>query len=155
MRQAADNDHVHLWYTDHCYTQISDNPDDFMSITLLMHTQSSKRRQINTCYYGVAPFKKWQLCSPPDLESISGIVATVWDQQRNTLIILSYLSEAKITVRRFSEGFSLHKEKAFPEFHFPDTTFFPVGMFMYPSTYYLYVYGSQITKQFMPPCSKT
>ncbi|XP_059505396.1 cation channel sperm-associated auxiliary subunit beta-like [Stegostoma tigrinum] len=146
---TSGSERVRLWFTHYCFTENTDNPADFLSLTMTTFTFTSELRKINTCFYGTSPFKEWKMCSPPHTEYIPDIITALWDQQRNTLIILSYLAlsskfRAKVTLRKFNEDFTLRKMKAFPEFYFSDEHFLPNGMFMYPNTYTVYVFGSQV-----------
>ncbi|XP_078263134.1 cation channel sperm-associated auxiliary subunit beta-like [Rhinoraja longicauda] len=49
-----------------------------------------------------------------------------------------------ITVWKCDKDFNIIGMKAFQQFYFPDLEFFPTGLFVYPTMYYLYAYGSQV-----------
>ncbi|XP_069771575.1 cation channel sperm-associated auxiliary subunit beta-like [Narcine bancroftii] len=128
---------VQLWHPEQCFAQKTDTTE-YLSIT-----ENTLQNDVKSCRYSTSPFKRWNFCFPPK-NDILGIIATTWDNQRNTIIVLSMQTRTLISVWKLDKNLNIMDMKAFQEFYFPDLSFTPTGIFLYPTMYYLYVYGSQI-----------
>ncbi|XP_055497174.1 cation channel sperm-associated auxiliary subunit beta-like [Leucoraja erinacea] len=126
-----------LWHTEECFAQKTDM-SEYISIT-----EFTPHNNLRTCRFSLNPFKIWNSCLPPVIPLV-GIIATIWDNQRKTIIILSFQTKVAVTVCKWDDDFNILEIKAFQQFYFPDPEFSPTGLFLYPTMYYLYAYGTQV-----------
>ncbi|XP_059579159.1 cation channel sperm-associated auxiliary subunit beta [Alligator mississippiensis] len=133
------------WYNVQCLANQGSYEVDYISLSF---KQDKTLSQVSTCFYSYDPFKEWYSCLPyrtQDTKKFSGrVVAFLIDYQQDTAVaLITIQNKAKVSVYKITDH-KLHTRTKFPSFWFPDTKFFPTGMFFHPNSHFLYVYGNQV-----------
>ncbi|XP_052594218.1 cation channel sperm-associated auxiliary subunit beta-like [Peromyscus californicus insignis] len=135
-----------LWYNEKCFANRESFEVDYVTITFDRNRTLSES---SSCFYSKEPFLHWLPCLPSTFKSarfLPHVVTFLIDQETKTGIYLFHNQNSKRTSVSVSvlKNDIPNSQPKFPNFQFPSSFSYPVGMVFHPRSHFLYVYGNQV-----------
>ncbi|XP_052594160.1 cation channel sperm-associated auxiliary subunit beta-like [Peromyscus californicus insignis] len=135
-----------LWYNEKCFANRESFEVDYVTITFDRNRTLSES---SSCFYSKEPFLHWLPCLPSTFKranSLPHVITFLIDQETKTGIYLFHNRNSKRTSVSVSvlKNDIPNSQPKFPNFQFPSSFSYPVGMVFHPRSHFLYVYGNQV-----------
>ncbi|XP_059134988.1 cation channel sperm-associated auxiliary subunit beta-like isoform X3 [Peromyscus eremicus] len=135
-----------LWYNEKCFANRESFEVDYVTITFDRNRTLSES---SSCFYSKEPFLHWLPCLPSTFKRanfLPHVITFLIDQETKTGIYLFHDQNSKRTSVSVSvlKNDIPNSQPKFPNFQFPSSFSYPVGMVFHPRSHFLYVYGNQV-----------